>query len=79
MAEGYDADLTVVDLKAKRTLRHEDMLSRCGWTPFDEMTVMGFPMLTIIRGATVMREGEITLPARGQPVRFQDALTPSGV
>jgi len=77
MAEGYDADLTVVDLKAKRTLRHEDMLSRCGWTPFDEMTVTGFPMLTIIRGATVMREGEVTLPARGQPVRFQDALTPS--
>jgi len=77
MAEGYDADLTVVDLKAKRTLRHEDMLSRCGWTPFDEMTVTGFPMLTIIRGATVMREGEITLPTRGQPVRFQDALAPS--
>ena len=79
MAEGYDADLTVVDLKAKRTLRHEDMLSRCGWTPFDEMTVTGFPMLTIIRGATVMREGEITLSARGQPVRFQDALAPSHV
>ena len=77
MSEGYDADLTVVDLKAKRTLRHEDMLSRCGWTPFDEMTVTGFPMLTIIRGATVMREGEVTLPARGQPVRFQDELTPS--
>ena len=79
MAEGYDADLTVVDLKAKRTLRHEDMLSRCGWTPFDEMTVTGFPMLTIIRGATVMREGEVILPARGQPVRFQDALAPSNV
>jgi len=77
MAEGYDADLTVVDLKAKRTLRHEDMLSRCGWTPFHDMTVTGFPMLTIIRGATVMREGEVTLPARGQPVRFQDALAPS--
>ena len=43
------------------------------------MTVTGFPMLTIIRGATVMREGEVILPARGQPVRFQDALAPSNV
>jgi dihydroorotase len=36
MAEGYDADLTLVDLKAKHVLiRHADMASRCGWTPFD--------------------------------------------
>ncbi len=74
MAEGYDADLTLVDLKAERVLRHADMASRCGWTPFDGMTVRGYPVMTIIRGKTVMRDGEIVLPSQGQPVRFQESL-----
>ncbi len=74
LAEGYDADLTIVDLKAKRTLRHEDMASRVGWTPFDGLEVTGFPMATIIRGQTVMRDGAIIAPSLGQPVRFQETL-----
>jgi dihydroorotase len=74
MAEGYDADLTIVDLKAERTLAHADMASRCGWTPFDGLKVRGMPVMTVIRGRTVMRDGEITLPSQGQPVRFQETL-----
>ncbi|CAN5125844.1 dihydroorotase [soil metagenome] len=74
LAEGFDADLTIVDLKAKRTLRHEDMASRVGWTPFDGMEVTGWPMATIIRGRTVMRDGELTAAALGEPIRFQETL-----
>jgi len=75
LAEGYDADLTIVDLKARRTLRHEDMASRCGWTPFDGMEVTGWPMATIIRGRVVMRDDEIVAPSLGEAVRFQETLT----
>ena len=74
MAEGYDADLTIVDLKAKRTLRHEDMASRCGWTPFDGMEATGWPMATVVRGRVVMRDGELIGTAHGRPVRFQETL-----
>ena len=74
MAEGYDADLTLVDLKAERTLVHADMASRCGWTPFDGMKVKGLPVMTLIRGRALMRDGEIILPSQGQPVRFQETL-----
>ena len=74
MAEGYDADLTIVDLKAKRVLRHEDMASRCGWTPFDGMEATGWPMATIVRGRVVMRDGELIGAAHGRPVRFQETL-----
>ena len=74
LAEGYDADLTIVDLKARRTLRHEDMASRCGWTPFDGMEVTGWPMATIIRGRVVMRDDEIVAPSLGEAVRFQETL-----
>ncbi|WP_158914330.1 dihydroorotase [Caulobacter sp. S45] len=74
MTVGYDADLTVVDLKAKRTLRHADMATRSGWTPFDGMEVVGWPKATIIRGRVVMRDDEIVAPSLGRPVRFQETL-----
>ncbi|MFN4092131.1 MAG: dihydroorotase [Brevundimonas sp.] len=74
MAEGYDADLTLVDLKAKRTLKHADMASRCGWTPFDGMETTGWPIATVIRGRQVMRDDQLIDTARGRPVRFQETL-----
>jgi dihydroorotase len=74
IAVGYDADLTVVDLKAQRTIRNEDMATRVGWTPFDGFEATGWPMATIIRGRAVMREGEILRPNEGDPLRFQETL-----
>jgi dihydroorotase len=74
MAEGYDADLTIVDLKARRTIRHDMMASRVGWTPFDGMEAKGWPVATIIRGTVVMRDDEVIAPHLGQPVRFSETL-----
>ena len=74
LAVGYDADLTIVDLKARRRFRHEDMASRVGWTPFVGLEAKGWPAATVIRGTVVMRDDEVTAPHRGEPVRFQDTL-----
>jgi dihydroorotase len=74
LAVGYDADLTVVDLKARRTITHEMMATRSGWTPFDGFEAKGWPMATIIRGRVVMRDAEIVAPSLGQPVRFLETL-----
>jgi len=77
MAEGFDADLTIVDLAARRTLKHENMATRSGWTPFDGMQVRGWPVATVIRGVAVMREDEIVAPGLGAPVRFLETLPTS--
>jgi len=74
MAEGWDADLTLVDLNARRVLDHAGMATRSGWTPFHGMEVQGWPMATVIRGRAVMRDGEILAPGGGAPVRFQETL-----
>ncbi len=74
MAEGYDGDVTLVDLKAKRVLQHKDMRTRSGWTPFDGMEVTGWPKATIIRGKVVMRDDEIVRPSQGEACRFMEAL-----
>jgi dihydroorotase len=44
--------------------------SKCGWTPYDGMEVTGWPVMTIVRGATVMRDGELNGGAQGQALRF---------
>jgi dihydroorotase len=59
IAVGYDADLTVVDLKRSETIRDSWIASRCGWTPYDGNTVTGWPVGTVIRGVRVMWEGEV--------------------
>ena len=35
IAVGYDADLTVVDLKRRETITDRWIASRAGWTPYD--------------------------------------------
>jgi dihydroorotase len=74
MAEGYDGDLTIVDLKKKHVLKHENMATRSGWTPFDGFEATGKAVATIVRGRVVMRDGELQGTAHGRPVRFQETL-----
>ena len=74
LARGYDADLTIVDLKARRTFAHDQMASRVAWTPFVGMEAKGWPVATIIRGQVVMREDEVIAPHRGEPIRFGETL-----
>jgi dihydroorotase len=74
VAVGYDADLTLVDLKRRETIRDEWIASRCGWTPYHGKEVTGWPVGTIVRGARVMWEGEVLAPSTGKPIRFLEAL-----
>jgi dihydroorotase len=74
MAVGYDGDLTLVDLKARRVIRHEEQANKSGWTPFDGFEAHGWPMATVIRGRLVMQDGEVVGPSLGEPIRFQETL-----
>jgi dihydroorotase len=74
IAAGYDADLTVVDLKRRETIRDDWMASRAGWTPFNGVEVTGWPVGTFVRGRKVMWENDLVTPSQGKRVRFLEAL-----
>jgi dihydroorotase len=74
LAVGYDADLTIVDLKRRETITNDWVASRAGWTPYDGVAVTGWPVGTVVRGAMVMWQGELVTPSSGQPMRFLEAL-----
>ena len=70
IAVGYDADLSLVDLGARREITGAWLASKCGWSPFEGKTVTGWPMATVVRGHIVMREDELQASPLGAPVRF---------
>ena len=74
LAVGYDADVTVVDLKRREIIRNDWIASKSAWTPYDGKTVTGWPVGTVVRGARVMWEGVLTGPSRGEAVVFEEAL-----
>lgn len=71
---GYDGDFTVVDLNAKRTIKNNWIVSKCGWTPYDGMKVTGWPIMTILKGDVVMREDQLIGDPKGGTFRFLEAL-----
>ncbi|MGL4636970.1 MAG: dihydroorotase [Beijerinckiaceae bacterium] len=71
IAAGYDADLTIVDLKRRETIRNDWIASRCGWTPYDGVSVTGWPVGTVVRGQRVMWEAAVVAASKGEAVRFE--------
>jgi dihydroorotase len=74
IAVGYDADVTLVDLKRRQTISNDWIAARAGWTPYDGMTVTGWPVGTLVRGRKAMWDGGLAGPAQGACVRFQETL-----
>lgn len=77
IAVGYDADFTIVDLKARWTIEQDWLASRCGWSPFTGETLTGKPIGTIIRGEQVMWDGTLADKATGMPFRFDATDRPA--
>jgi dihydroorotase len=70
IAEGYAADIVLVDLKKERKIDPNDFYSKAKYSPFRGAKVKGIPVLTLVNGVLVMQEGEIVgKPGDGRIVR----------
>ena len=70
LKEGFDADLTITDMNKEVTIKNEMIASKCGWTPFNNHKVKGFPVGTIVNGHLVMSDGKVILESKGTPLKF---------
>jgi len=70
LKEGYDADITVADMDISREVRNEDVVSKCGWTPYSGMTLRGWPVMTFVGGVLMMDGREIVSGNKGKEVVF---------
>lgn len=70
IAPGYDADLVLVDLNTYHPVRPEELLTKCGWSPFEGWNLTGWPVVTIVGGQIVYEKGKLHTEVRGQALTF---------
>ncbi|MCA9072999.1 MAG: dihydroorotase [Planctomycetaceae bacterium] len=70
IVEGYDADLVLVDLNRKATIHDAEQVTKCGWSPWDGVTLTGWPIKTWVGGHLVYNEGQLDKSHRGQEAQY---------
>ena len=58
-------------MNKEQIIKDEMIASNCGWTPFNNYKVKGFPIATIVNGAIVMNNGKIVSNQVGKPLDFK--------
>lgn len=81
---GYDADLVLVDLQRTKTIRDAEQHAKCRWSPWDGQTLTGWPVMTLVGGRVVYREGQFDEACRGSLALFDHQrggywATPDGI
>lgn len=69
--EGYWADLVLVDLNKPQTVRKENILYKCKWSPFEGNTFQGAVTHTLVSGNIVYRDGDLVEGANGKRLTFE--------
>lgn len=69
--EGYQADLVLVNPEESWTLKNEDILSKCAWSPLEGTTFSSKVERTFVNGHTVYSAGTINDEQRGQALTFR--------
>ncbi|MGA7935638.1 MAG: dihydroorotase [Kovacikia sp.] len=70
IAPGYDADLVLVDLHTYHPVLREEVISKCGWNPFEGWNLTGWPVITLVGGQIAYERGTLHPEVRGQALRF---------
>ncbi|MBW4566599.1 MAG: dihydroorotase [Tolypothrix carrinoi HA7290-LM1] len=70
IAPGFDADLVLVDLQTYRQVKREELLTKCGWSPFEGWNLTGWAHTTIVGGEIVYDKGKLNTDVRGQAINF---------
>jgi dihydroorotase len=68
--EGYYADLVLVDLSREKVIKNDDMLYKCGWTPYDGIKVKSQVTHTFVNGKLVYHDGIVEDNIFGKPLEF---------
>ena len=68
--KNYFADMVIIDPRKNYTVESNNILYKCGWSPFDGYEFKGTPVSTIIAGKIKMRDGKILGNPEGTPLQF---------
>ncbi|MBR2369280.1 MAG: dihydroorotase [Paludibacteraceae bacterium] len=68
--KGYKADLVVVRRSVPTNVTASDVLSKCGWSPYEGMTLPVSVAYTFVNGRPVYANGIINESTKGEALKF---------
>ena len=68
---GYYADIVVVDLKESQLIEKENILYKCGWSPFEGTTFSSTVTHTFVNGNLIYENGAFNESIKGQRLKFE--------
>jgi len=68
--EGYHADLVLVNMNEQMTVSKQNILYKCGWSPFEGHTFPVSVHTTFVNGDVAYTNGQVNDACRGQRVKF---------
>jgi len=68
--EGFYADLVLVDTNLPQTVRKENILYKCGWSPFEGSTFSSSILKTFVNGVLMYDNGVFDEVTKGQRITF---------
>jgi len=70
LREGFDADLVLIDMNRVQTIHDAEQLTKSRWSPWNGLSLTGWPVRTWVRGQTVFQDGRVDSTARGGEVLY---------
>jgi len=68
--EGYYADLVLIDTNQSQTVNKENILYKCGWSPFEGTTFGSSITHTFVNGKLIFNKGMFNDKIKGQRLKF---------
>lgn len=69
--EGYSADICIINPESPWTVTKENLLYKCGWSPFEGQSFKSRVIYTLVNGSVVYDNGIINEDYRGERLLFK--------
>jgi dihydroorotase len=76
LKEGYDADLTIIDMNLEKEVKADQLLSKTKWSPFEGKVLKGWPITTIVNGNIVYADGNV-FEVKGREIKYEKIIPKS--
>ncbi len=70
LRSGYHADIVIVDPQRPQTVSRDNLLYKCGWSPFEGCRLACSVVLTLVNGRKVFENGRVDPDIRGERLEF---------
>jgi dihydroorotase len=74
IVEGGDATFSVVDLKRQWVISKDWLKASCGWSPFENKKITGYPHGVILHGKVCMWDNQLRSAPKAQKLTFSHNL-----